>query len=383
MPERSLIQRLKAETTARQEAGLGRTLLSVSARQDSIVTVDGRDYLDFSSNDFLGLARDPLAARQLATLCAKGCGAGSSRLVTGTSSSTLAAEQALAEHFGHESCLILGSGFVANLTLIATLFAEKDTLALDKRAHASTVAGVRHSRAAFHTFRHNSTSHLEKILRAYPVETVLTESLFSMDGDSPDFAALKQLKDNFNFLCIVDEAHAFGVLGASGQGLAGEAADIAVGTLGKAFGLFGAFILCPGIVREHLLHFGQGFIYTTALPPWHGDMVLDMLRRVREADDRRDHLRHLGDMARTLLGEVMPVRGEAHILALEVGDEAKSLALAEALRREGVLVFPARYPTVPLGQAILRICLTSTHQPADITRLRDALLAAGAEAKGP
>jgi 8-amino-7-oxononanoate synthase len=374
MPELSLIQRLKAETTARQEAGLGRTLLSVSARQDSTVTVDGQDYLDFSSNDFLGLARDPQAARQLAALCAKGCGSGASRLVTGTSSSTLEAEQTLAKHFGYESCLILGSGFVANLTLIATLFGEKDSLALDKRLHASTVAGVRHSHAAFHTFRHNSMSHLEKILGAHATTAVLTESLFSMDGDSPDFAALKQLKDAFNFLCIVDEAHAFGVLGENGRGLGRQVADIAAGTLGKAFGLFGAFILCPGIVREHLLHFGQGLIYTTALPPWHGDMVLEMLQRVRDADDRRDHLRRLGDAARALLGEVMPVRGDAHILALEVGDEAKSLALAEALRREGVLVFPARYPTVPLGQAILRVNLTSEHAQTDVEILRDALV---------
>lgn len=374
MPELSLIQRLKAETTARQEAGLGRTLLSVSRRQGSTVTVDGRDYLDFSSNDFLGLARDPQAARQLAALCTKGCGSGSSRLVTGTSSSTLAAEQALAEYFGYESCLILGSGFMANLTLIATLFKEKNTVALDKRLHASTMAGVRHSRATFHTFRHNSTSHLEKILRSHSVEAVLTESLFSMDGDGPDFTVLKKLKDMFSFLCIVDEAHAFGVLGASGKGLGGEAADIAVGTLGKAFGLFGAFILCPRIVREHLLHFGQGFIYTTALPPWHGDMVLDMLRRVADADVQREHLHHLGDEARTLLGEVLPVRGEAHILAIMVGDETKSLALAEALRQEGVLVFPARYPTVPLGQAILRVNLTTMHTHDHIKNLRDALV---------
>jgi 8-amino-7-oxononanoate synthase len=151
-------------------------------------------------------------------------------------------------------------------------------------------------------------------------------------------------------------------------------ADIAVGTLGKAFGLFGAFILCPEIVREHLLHFGQGFIYTTALPPWHGDMVLEMLQRVRAADERRAHLRRLGDMARTILGGVVPVRGEAHILALEVGDEGKSLMLAEALRREGVLLFAARYPTVPLGQAILRVNLTSEHAQGDVEILRDALV---------
>lgn len=315
-------------------------------------------------------------AEHLAGLCRnQGCGSGSSRLVTGTSASALAAEKALAAHFGYESCLILGSGFLANLTLLATLFSDKDTLALDKRAHASTMAGVRHSRAAFHTFRHNRLSHLEKILRAQPVQAVLTESLFSMDGDSPDFEVLRRLKEEFGFLCVVDEAHAFGVLGDGGRGLARDAADVAVGTLGKAFGLFGAFVLCPEAVRDHLVHFGQGFIYTTALPPWHGDMVAAMLERVAPAHEARAHLKELGDAARKILGDLLPVRGAAHILALEAGDEARSVRLAAALRRRGVLVFAARYPTVPLGQAILRVNLTSLHTRRHVETLRDALAA--------
>jgi 8-amino-7-oxononanoate synthase len=255
------------------------------------------------------------------------------------------------------------------------MFTEKDTLALDKRAHASTVAGVRHSRASFHTFRHNRMGHLEKILRTHQVQAVLTESLFSMDGDSPDFGALARLKGECGFLCIVDEAHAFGVLGEGGRGLARGVADVAVGTLGKAFGLFGAFILCPEAVRDHLVHFGQGFIYTTALPPWHGDMVLAMLERVAAADEARERLRHLGDEARTVLGEVLPVRGDAHILALEVGGEERCSRLAAALRSRGVLVFAARYPTVPMGQAMLRVNLTGLHTREHVRTLRDALTA--------
>jgi 8-amino-7-oxononanoate synthase len=378
-----VLERLKSEVEARRQAGLGRELLPVSERRGTTVVLDGREYLDFSSNDFLGLARDADAAARMGELCRSlGSGAGASRLVTGTSASVLEAEHALAGYFGYESCLILGSGFLANLTLIATLFSEKDALALDKRAHTSTVAGVRHSRAQFHTFRHNRLGHLRKILEAHPVQAVLTESLFSMDGDSPDFTQLRELKEEFGFLGIVDEAHALGVLGPGGRGLGREAADVAVGTLGKAFGLFGAFILCPGIVREHLLHFGQGFIYTTALPPWHGDMVLAMLERVAAADEARERLRSLGDEARKMLGETLPVRGEAHILALEVGDETRCQELAAALRRMGILVFAARYPTVPLGQAILRVCMSSGHTEGDLARLRDALVdAQGAEAR--
>ena len=370
-----IFQRLKAEIEAREQTGLERSLMAVSERQGTTVTVNGREYLNFSSNDFLGLAQDRDMAGKLADLCRRfGSGSGASRLVTGTGNSTLEAEKTLADYFGYESCLIMGSGFLANLTLIATLFSEKDTLLLDKRAHTSTMAGVWHSRARFHTFRHNRMSHLRKLLEAHPHEAVLTESLFSMDGDSPDFAALKKLKKEFNFLCIVDEAHALGVLGSEGKGLGRNVADVAVGTLGKAFGLFGAFILGPQTVRDYLIHFGQGFIYTTALPPWHGDMALAMLERVRCADGRRAHLHQLGMATRETLRETcLTVHGEAHILALEVGDEIRCQTLAAALRRENILLFAARYPTVPLGQAILRVCLTSEHRLADIERLRDAL----------
>ena len=366
---------MKNDIAARRQAGLGRELLPITEHHGARVILDGRAHLNFSSNDFLGLAQDTDMAEKLAVLCRRlGSGSGSSRLVTGTTRSTLKAEQALAEYFGYESCLILGSGFVANLTLIATLFSEKDTLLLDKRAHASTVTGVRHSRAAFHTFRHNRMGHLRKLLETYPAQAVLTESLFSMDGDSPDFDAIKSLKDEFGFLCIVDEAHAFGVLGDGGRGLARGIADVAVGTLGKAFGMFGAFILCPAVVREHLIHFGQGFIYTTALPPWHGDMVLAMLERIRQCGKQREHLRRLGDVAREELSKTgLRTGGSAHILSLEVGDENRCQRLATRLREEGILVFAARYPTVPLGQAILRVCLTAVHDVADVIHLQGAL----------
>lgn len=375
MPDQNCIQRLKNDIAARRQAGLGRELLAMTGHHGARVILDGRAHLNFSSNDFLGLAQDANMAEKLAGLCRRlGSGSGSSRLVTGTTRSTLEAEQALAEYFGYESCLILGSGFMANLTLIATLFSEKDTLLLDKRAHASTVAGVRHSRAGFHTFRHNRTSHLRKLLETYPAQAVLTESLFSMDGDSPDFDAVKCLKDEFGFLCIVDEAHAFGVLGEGGKGLADGVADVAVGTLGKAFGMFGAFILCPAVVRDHLIHFGQGFIYTTALPPWHGDLVLVMLERIRQCGKQREHLRRLGDLAREELSKTgLRTGGSAHILSLEVGDENRCQRLATRLREEGILVFAARYPTVPLGQAILRVCLTAEHDAADVIHLQGVL----------
>ena len=378
MFDHPLAQRLQLELAARTNEGLERHFFPVQTRHGSYLMAQGQKLLDFSSNDFLGLGTDQTAANTLATLCStKGCGAGASRLVTGTTESILAAEQALAQYFGFESCLILGSGFAANLTLISTLFSSKDILMLDKRVHASTMTGARLAGAKLYSFRHNSLAHLEKILRTHPACAVLTESLFSMDADSPDFATLAKLKARFNFLTLVDEAHALGVLGPKGRGLSQGTADIVVGTLGKAFGFFGAFILMPYVVREYLINFGQGFIYTTALPPWFGDMVIYLLSRVAQAHEERAHLAQLGQLARKQLGAAgFAVRGSAQILTVEVGDATYCQRLAHALRQDKILVFAARYPTVPLGQAMLRICLTSTHEPKDITRLQDALVKA-------
>lgn len=375
MSAHPFLTRLAERTAARREAGLARTLLPVTDRRDRTVNINGQTCLNFASNDFLGLAQDDHAAATLAELARhQGCGSGASRLVTGTSSSTLAAEQALARYFGYESCLILNSGFTANLTLLATLFADRDTLLVDKRCHTSSMAGVLHSRATMHSYRHNNLAHLEKLLHKHPATAVITESLFSMDADSPDFKQLKKLKHDFQFISIIDEAHSFGVLGDNGRGLAGGMADIAVGTLGKAFGMFGAFVLMPETVRDYLIHFGQGFIYTTALPPWHGDLVQYMLQRIAAADDRRHHLRQLGESLRRGLRELdFEVQGEEHILAIRIGDEHHSLQLSAALRDKGLLVFAARYPTVPLEQAILRICLTAAHTRDDITRLCETL----------
>lgn len=363
-------ERLKAHIAARQDAGLKRQLLPIEAHQGKFVQLHGQALLSFASNDFLGLAATDLTK----IVSRRGSGSGASRLVTGTTASTLDAEKALAKFFGYESCLILGSGFLANLTLIATLFGPEHTLLLDKRAHTSTVTGILHSQAAFHTFRHNSLSHLEKLLQTYPADAILTESLFSMDGDSPDFTHLAKLKQKFKCTCIVDEAHAYGMLGEHGRGLAHGLADIAIGTFGKAFGLFGAFILMPEIVREYLIHFGQGFIYTTALPPWHGQAVLHMLDLITNADTERAHVHDLGTYARKILNESgFVVHGNAHILGIEIGGADLCQHTAERLMQKGILLFAARYPTVPLNKAMLRVCLTALHNENDIDSLRDAL----------
>ncbi|NLV96737.1 MAG: aminotransferase class I/II-fold pyridoxal phosphate-dependent enzyme [Desulfovibrionales bacterium] len=375
MAEHPFFHELKERVCIQRKSGLQRLMLAVSARDGRSITIKDKKYIDFTSNDFLGLGRSPRLAQQITSFLHQGSSAGASRLISGTSKATLEAEAALAAFFGYEACLIFSSGFLANFTLLSTLFSPAHTLILDKRVHASTMTGVRHSRAKFHAFRHNNMAHLEKILCAYPVTAVLTESLFSMDADTPDLNALQQLKNQFGFLSILDEAHAFGVLGPQGKGLGQGLADMAVGTLGKAFGLFGAFILGPAAMRDYLLHFGQGFIYTTALPPGHGDMVLAMLEHIAQADGRRAQLAKVSRDAQEILSETgLVVHGQHHILRIDIGDESSCVQISTALQEKGLLVFAARYPTVPLGQAKLRVCLSCEHSPADVKKLRDALI---------
>ncbi|NLY42081.1 MAG: aminotransferase class I/II-fold pyridoxal phosphate-dependent enzyme [Desulfovibrionales bacterium] len=371
-----LYQRLSAELLVRREQGLARTLQPVTRQQGALVHLGGQSLIDFASNDVLGLARDAGAAHYQAELCMSyGCGAGASRLVTGTTAELLDAEQRLADFFGYESCLILNSGFVANLTVLGSLFCAADTVAVDTRIHASTMAGILASGARFHSFRHNSLRHLQTRIASTSVQAVVTESLFSMDGDSPDFAALAALKARSGFLTLVDEAHAFGVLGAQGKGLARGVADMAIGTLGKAFGLFGAFFLGPARVRDYLINCAPAFIYTTALPPWFGPMVCYLLDRVAQAEREREHVRHMSARLRTALTTAgLAVRGSAHILVVRVGKEERCQQIVQALRERGFLVFAARYPTVPLGHAVVRICVHSLHCSQQIDNLAQALI---------
>ena len=375
MAEHPFFQDLKERVSLHSKSGLQRFMLDVSARDARTITLQGQTYIDFSSNDFLGLGRDPCLAQNMTKFINHGTGSGSSRLISGTSTSTLAAEAALAQYFGYESCLIFSSGFLANLTLLSTLFSPAQTLIVDKRVHASTMIGARQSGARLHSFKHNNMAHLEKILGQHGATAVLTESLFSMDADSPDLATLQKLKNQWQFLTILDEAHAFGVLGPQGKGLGQDLADLAVGTLGKAFGLFGAFVLGPAAMRDYLIHFGQGFIYSTALPPAHGDMVMAMLEHIAQADQRRKQLAEVSQSARQILSATgLSVHGHHHILSIEIGQESHCLKISKSLLDQGLLVFAARYPTVPLGQARLRICLSCAHNMTDLKKLRQALL---------
>ena len=353
----------------RREAGLLRTPPLITAREGKYLWIDGRRVLNFSSNDYLGLGVSATLRRQVAGNFEKfGTSSSSSRLVAGNLAAIARAEEAYADYFGYEAALFFPSGYQANLGVISALFAQGDVLLFDKHLHASSVKGMALSGAGCHGYNHNSISHLRKRLAAtrQARTAVLTESLFSMDGDFLDILGLGGLKEEFGFFSIVDEAHAFGVLGERGRGLAPSVADIAVGTFGKALGLFGAFVLLPATMKEYLGNFSSPLIYSTALPEAHAASCLDVLAIIAAADEERDRLREISSLMKSaLLAEGLQARGDAHIIAWEIGDEKRTVAMAKQLLDRGIFAFAARYPTVPLGRAMLRLGMTALHTEED------------------
>jgi len=297
--------------------------------------------------------------------------------VSGNGSAIREAEKAYADYFGYEDAVFFPSGYQANLAILSTLFGPEETLLFDKHVHASTVKGMQLGSAPFRGFRHNSMGHLEKRLKSASGQpVVVTESLFSMDGDTPPLAELSDLKEELGFLTVVDEAHAYGAMGIGGRGIARGVADVALGTFGKAMGLFGAFVLLPSLYREYLFNFASPLIYTTALPEAHAVTALAVLSEVERGDDRRERLSYLSrKLTRLLTDRGFTVCGEAHILAVQIGSEERAQELVTKLFHQGYFAFTARFPTVPMGQAIIRLSLTANHTEKDLEDFSDALAA--------
>jgi len=364
------IERFENRLILQEQSGLYRRPPEIRERAGKYLFLDNTKCLNFASNDYLGLADSSELKRILVkNIWKSGTSSSSSRLVTGNTALIREAEKACAAFFGYEDALICPSGFQANLALLSAIFEPGDRVLIDQRIHASSVKGVALSGAEVGGFRHGNLLHLEKKLQQYPERqaAVVTESLFSMDGDLLDTSLLARLKERYGFLTIVDEAHAFGAIGPGGKGIAAGVADIAVGTFGKAFGLFGAFILLTGMIREYLLNFSAPVLFTTALPSSHAGAVLEILAIVGDAHERRARLRDTSRfMKESLQGEGFSAFGDAHILGVEIGDEEEATRVSREMRQRGILVFPARYPTVPLHHAILRIGMTALHEEADV-----------------
>ncbi|MCX7863854.1 MAG: 8-amino-7-oxononanoate synthase [Novosphingobium sp.] len=341
--------------------------------------------VDFSSNDYLGLARHPLLARRAGEWAARlGAGAGASRLVTGTSAAHLALEAKLAAFKGTEAALLFASGWQANATIIPALIAAAPGAALfaDRLIHASLHHGCAAAGVRQHRFRHNDLDHLEELLdakgRDAPARIIVTESVFSMDGDMPDLARLAQIARSHDAFLYLDEAHATGVIGPRGAGLSAlvpGAADLVMGTFSKALGSFGAYVAGSRLLCDYLVNAASGFIFSTAPPPAVLGAIDAALDLVPKMDEQRRKLAGLGEQLRAGLAALGIDHGASstHIVPAIIGEAGAALRLSDALERRGIAASAIRPPTVPPGTSRLRLALRATHEPEEIALLIDAI----------
>lgn len=376
-------QRLQGLLAERRAAELYRQRLTLESPQGPRVRWQGRDYLNFCSNDYLGLAADP---RLVESLCQAardyGVGSGASHLVCGHSAPHAALEEALAEATGRPRALLLGSGYTANTGVLQALLRPGDTVIQDRLNHASLLDGGLHSGARLRRFAHNDSDDLaRKLAVCEGPALVAVDAVFSMDGDTAPLVEQAALCRRHAAWLMVDDAHGFGVLGERGAGsvaAAGLGLDdvpVLMATLGKALGTAGAFVAGSENLIEALIQSTRKYIYTTAPPPALAAASLTALGLARTEPWRRDHLFELishfraGAAARGL--PLMP--SQTPIQPLLVGEPGRALQLSAGLRQRGFLVSAIRPPTVPAGTARLRITLTASHEQAQAGQLLDAL----------
>ena len=360
-----------------------RVLRAVEMRPGGRLVRGGRELLDFSSNDYLGLSQHPLLVERSANYVRQhGAGAGASRLITGTSALHLDVEAKVAAFKGTETALLFATGWQANAAAIPALAkAAKGTVIFaDRLVHNSIHAGLRAASAETHFFEHNDYDHLHALLQEQahvPARMIVTESVFSMDGDRADLPRLNALAAQHDALLYVDEAHATGVLGKGGAGLTADApgAQIVMGTFSKALGGFGAYIACPAMVREYLVNMCAGLIFTTAPPPAMLGAMDAALELVPGMDAERAHLAALSERLRNGLRELDydTLGSTTQIVPLVVGTEADALALGEHLLDHDIAALPIRPPTVPKGTSRIRFALRSTLGAEDIDRVLAAV----------
>jgi 8-amino-7-oxononanoate synthase len=372
---------------------LHRKLREIGSAQGAEVQIVGQRLINFSSNDYLGLANDP-RLRQAATeaIAEFGVGAGASRLISGTQSPHVRLEAALAKWKATPAALCFGSGYAAAVGTIPAIVGKSDVVLLDKLCHASLIDGAKLSGATLRVFPHNHLgkleSHLDWARREHPQSRVLivTESVFSMDGDRVPLRDLIELKKRFGTLLLLDEAHAIGVVGANGRGLAAEMGlnsdvEVQMGTLSKALGVSGGYICGSRNLIEWLVNRARSFIFTTAPPAALAAAALAAVEFLAsgEGEKRRQLLWNRIGLLRKLLppspqtSAKMKMDEGSAIHPWIIGAEQATLDLARALRSENLFVPAIRYPTVAKGSARLRITVTAHHEEAQIRALCESL----------
>lgn len=375
---------LAAVLAQKQADGLYRRRRTLSSAQGVRVVVDGRELLNFCSNDYLGLASHPTVIAAFQQAAARyGVGSGSSHLVCGHSAEHHALEEELAIFTGRERALLFSTGYAANTGIVQALVGRGDAVFEDRLNHASLIDGGLASGARFQRYRHNDVAHLKEQLEnsSAAKKLIVTDGVFSMDGDVAPLAELAALAQQYDAWLMVDDAHGFGVMGAQGGGVAEhfglgvQRLPVLMGTLGKGAGSFGAFVAGDNDLIEYLINTARPYIYTTALPPAVAAASRASLVLIRAGQGLRESLRERITQFRngaSILGlDLMP--SDTPIQPILLGSNERALAWSAALERQGCLVSAIRPPTVPVGQARLRVTLTAAHQVEDVDHLLQAL----------
>jgi 8-amino-7-oxononanoate synthase len=385
----SLDTTLQAALDERRQQHLYRHRVNVASRCGSALEVNGESLLNFCSNDYLGLAGHPdIAAALKAGVDSYGTGSGASHLISGHSVAHQQLEEQLAEFTGRPRALLFSTGYMANLGLINALVGRHDLVLQDQLNHASLLDGGRLSRADFKRYKHSSLSNLQTQLEQSSAsrKLVVTDGVFSMDGDVAPLPEISALAAEHNAWLMVDDAHGVGVLGATGAGiveqqhLSVEQVPILMGTLGKSFGTFGAFVAGSEALIETLIQFARSYIYTTALPPSIACATSASLKIVREEQWRRDHLNLLIKRFRAGGQQIglQLMASDTPIQPVLINDDLRVSEISQQLREKGVMVGAIRPPTVAKGSGRLRICLSTAHSEQQVDQLLEALESVGA-----
>jgi len=375
---------LAAALEQRQQAHLYRRRRIQESPQGPEVVVDGRRCLAFCSNDYLGLANHPRVVAALKRGAERyGVGGGASHLVNGHSRAHHALEEALAEFTGRERVLLFSTGYMANLGAINALVGRQDAVFQDRLNHASLLDAGLLSGARFQRYRHNDPASLEQRLQAATArrKLVVTDGVFSMDGDLAELPELSRIARAQEGWLMVDDAHGFGCVGATGggcvehYGLSQEEVPVLVGTLGKAFGTAGAFVAGSEVLIETLIQFARSYIYTTSLSPALAEATCTSLELVQSESWRRDKLSQLiarfrsgcSQLGYTLMDSPTPIQ------PILIGDAEEAMRISGALEARGIFISAIRPPTVPEGSSRLRVTLSAAHSEGQVDRLLDAL----------
>ena len=368
---------LAQEISHLKEKGRYRHLRRMSTPQDAEITIEGRRLLNFSSNNYLGLANHPEVVQAFAEYARQyGVGSGASRLINGHTEVHAELEETFARFKGAEACLTFSSGYLANLGILGTLGDPETTIFSDELNHASIVDGCRLSRARVEVYRHADPGHLEDLLKASRTKRriIVTDGVFSMDGDIAPLPDLAELKEKYGAMLVVDDAHATGVLPPQGRGsadyfgLAGKI-EIQMGTFSKAMGTYGAYLCGSRVLIDYFINKCRTFIFNTGLPPAIAGATLKSLALLTHHPERLVSLLQNEEIFR----REMEARGRkmssvTAIMPILVGKDQDTIAVSQRLHERGLFILGIRPPTVPEGKSRLRLTLMATHTPPMIKR---------------